>query len=166
MDSVEIQIPTIEDAAFLLELENDSSIWKVSYTTEKFNLKEIELFIVRNLLEGLETGQIRYLITKNHIRCGCIDLFEYDPQNLRAGVGIIIHPNFQHQGIAKAALLKLIEHSKTVLKLHQLHCTIMDENLASISLFKSVGFAPSGVRKDWTYFDGVFYDETFYQLFI
>ncbi len=156
--------PEMEDAHFILELENLEQYWKFSQTREKFDLKDIELFITKNITDGLRSGQKRFLITYTGQRAGCIDLFDFDLFNLRSGVGILIHPAFQKKGIGSHALKLLIEKAKIDLKLHQLYCTIQPENKASISMFENHGFIAQGYRKDWTYFNNQFQDEIFYQL--
>jgi diamine N-acetyltransferase len=154
----------IEDAEFILEIENNKDIWKVSHTTEEFSKKDIELFIARNILEGLSTHQKRWIITYNSIKCGCIDLFDFDESNKRAGIGIVIHKNFQNKGIATKALNKFINYSNKDLKLHQLYCTILEDNNHSIKLFTKAGFKETGHREHWTLYKDKYFDEIFYQL--
>jgi len=154
----------LDDADFILEIENNKDIWKVSHTTEDFSKKDIELFIARNILEGLSTNQKRWIITFNNIKCGCIDLFDYNELNKRAGIGIVIHKDFQNKGIASKALLNFIQYCNKDLKLHQLYCTILKDNIHSIKLFTKNGFKETGHRKDWTLYKGEYFDEIFYQL--
>ena len=154
----------LEDANFILEIENNKDIWKVSHTTEEFSKKDIELFIARNILEGLSSSQKRWLVTNNNNKCGCIDLFDYDESNKRAGIGIVIHKDFQNKGIAYKALNKFIKYCKKDLKLHQLYCTILNDNNNSIKLFTKIGFQETGQRKEWTLYKNEYFDEIFFQL--
>ncbi len=156
----------LDDANFILEIENNNDIWKVSHTKENFTIKDIELFIANNMLEGLLTSQKRWIITKNNISCGCIDLFDYSEVNKRAGIGIIIHPNYYNNRIATVALNSFIKYCKNTIGLHQLYCTILEENKYSLQLFKNNNFEETGKRKDWTFYNGKFYDEIFFQLIL
>ncbi|RLD42377.1 MAG: GNAT family N-acetyltransferase [Bacteroidetes bacterium] len=156
----------LEDADFILEIENNKDIWKVSHTTEEFSKKDIELFIARNILEGLSSHQKRWIITFNDIKCGCVDLFDFDENNKRAGIGIVIHKDFQNKDIASKSLYKFIKYCKKDLELHQLYCTILKDNYNSIKLFTKIGFQKTGQRKDWILYKNKYFDEIFYQLIL
>jgi diamine N-acetyltransferase len=96
---------------------------------------------------------------------GLIDLFDFDPQNRRAGIGIVIQ-SFENrkQSIGSEALELLIKYAFYNLNLHQLYANIATENTASIALFTKFGFEKIGVKKDWTLVNGSFKDEAIYQL--
>ena len=80
---------------------------------------------------------------------GAIDLFDFDPQNLRAGVGIVISAEYRQAGYAKDALRTLATYAKDVLHMHQLWCSIGADNDASIRLFRGAGFVECGCRREW-----------------
>lgn len=162
--TVEIRELVFEDIDFILEIENNKDIWKVSNTTEDFTKEEIEHFIAKNTVEGLKDGQKRWIITKDKIAVGCLDLFDYDKKNSRAGIGIVIHKDHQNQGIAKKSLQQFISFAKDVLFLHQLYCSIFADNIFSVKLFSKLGFKETGLRKDWCFYNDKYYDEIFYQL--
>ena len=76
-------------------------------------------------------------------------MFEFDPQNLRAGVGIIVAPPYRKQGFALDALQTLERYVRDVLRMHQLWCSVGADNEASRTLFKKAGYAECGRRKEW-----------------
>jgi diamine N-acetyltransferase len=80
---------------------------------------------------------------------GAIDLYDFDPQNLRAGVGVVISAEYRQAGYAKDALCALATYVKEVLHMHQLWCSIWADNEASINLFSGVGFVECGRRREW-----------------
>lgn len=80
---------------------------------------------------------------------GAVDLFEFDPQNLRAGVGILVAAPYRRQGYAADALLATERYVREVLHLHQLWCGIADDNMASLRLFRRAGYMQCGVRRHW-----------------
>ena len=94
----------LSDTDFILQIENNESIWKISHTTTPFTHGEIESFITQNIIDGLMNEQKRWIITINNLACGCIDLFDYNEKNGRAGIGIVIHKDYQNKGIASIAL--------------------------------------------------------------
>ncbi len=81
---------------------------------------------------------------------GLIDLFDFDPFHLRAGVGILIANNKHRQkGYATEALHLLTKYAFETLQLHQLYCNIGTNNPISIQLFKNAGFEEVGIKKGW-----------------
>lgn len=93
-----------------------------------------------------------------------IDLFDFNPQHKRAGIGILIHPDFQKKGFASEALSLLIGYAFAHLDLHQLYANITTDNSKSISLFTKHKFEKVGVKKDWILTEGKFKDEISFQL--
>ena len=153
----------ISDRDFILKVENNKDTWKVSHTKSSFTEVEIELFITKNIIEGLDSEQKRWVITSNNIACGCIDLFDYNQTNARAGIGIVILPDYQSKGIASAAIKKFLTYCKKELKLNQVYCSIIPDNINSIKLFTKQGFIETGIRKEWTNYNDEWFDEIFYQ---
>ena len=93
-----------------------------------------------------------------------IDLFDFNPKHKRAGIGILIHPDFQEKGYAFEALSLLINYTFTHLDLHQLYANITDDNNKSISLFEKNNFVKTGIKKDWIFTNNNYKSEILYQL--
>src|SRR5574343_430426 len=151
-----------EDLEFVYAVENDESIWEVSNTQTPYSR-----FLIRQYLEHAhqdiyEAKQLRLAICKNDSAnaIGLIDLFDFDPKNKRAGVGIIIQDeNDRHSGYGSEALGLVIGYAFNQLQLHQLFANISTENTASLSLFTTFGFERIGVKKDWNFTRNRFHDE-------
>jgi len=156
-----------EDLEFIFAIENDESIWEFSNTQTPYSR-----FLIRQYLENAhqdiyEAKQLRLAICKNDNfkAIGLIDLFEYDPRNNRAGIGIIIKDEGnRNQGVGSQALELLINYSFKQLNLNQLFANINPENEASITLFTNFGFKKIGIKKQWNRIDGVYKDEAMFQL--
>ena len=138
----EISLRTLEstDLDFLLNLENDRSLWKVSGTTRSFSEKEIRSYISHAKEDIAISEQFRFVIDMDGIAVGCIDLYEYNWIKQKAGVGIVILKKYRRKGFAKQALVSLIKYAWKELRLKQLHTGIFSDNKSSLSLFKAVGF--------------------------
>ncbi len=81
---------------------------------------------------------------------GVIDLFDFDPFHLRAGVGILVYePEYRRKGYASQALDILVRYAFEVLRLHQLYCNIPVGNAPSRRLFEKCGFVSCGLKKEW-----------------
>ena len=95
---------------------------------------------------------------------GAVDLFEYDPLNRRAGIGILIYgAENRRKGYAREALGILCRYAREQLRLHQLWCTVGAGNAASLALFRQAGFVETGVRRDWLWSPEGFLDELLFQ---
>jgi diamine N-acetyltransferase len=155
------------DLEFVYAIENDQSIWEVSNTHTPYSR-----FLVKQYLENAhqdiyEAKQLRLAICQDQDfpALGLIDLFDFDPKNNRAGVGIVIQDNGNRkQNIGSEALALLIEYAFYNLNLHQLYANIGTENEASKALFTKFGFEMIGVKKDWTFVNGKYKDEAIFQL--
>jgi diamine N-acetyltransferase len=156
-----------EDLEFVYQIENDESIWNVSNTQTPYSK-----FLIRQYLENAhqdiyEAKQLRLAICKNDTfeAIGLIDLFDFDPVNSRAGIGILIQNETNRgNGIGKEALGLLINYSFTQLQLHQLYANIGVDNEASLNLFATFGFQKIGIKKDWIFHNNSYHDEAIYQL--
>lgn len=156
-----------EDLDFLYKIENNEAIWEVSNTQTPYSR-----FLIRQYLENAhqdiyEAKQLRLAICRNGEAeaIGLIDLFDFDPANMRAGVGIVLcEPSDRKQGFGTEALGLLIRYAFSQLNLHQLYANINPGNAASISLFTNFGFTLTGIKKDWTKRRDHFEDEALYQL--
>jgi diamine N-acetyltransferase len=155
-----------EDLEFLYTIENNESFWEISHTQTPFSNYMLKQYLENAHLDIFEVKQLRLLIEENLTKkqIGMIDLFDFNPQHKRAGVGILIHPHFQQNGFASEALSLLIDYAFTHLDLHQLYANIAIDNSKSISLFKKHQFEKIGVKKDWILSHGKFKDETIFQL--
>jgi diamine N-acetyltransferase len=155
-----------EDLEFLYAIENNESIWEVSHTQTPFSKYVLKQYLEHAHLDIFEAKQVRLIIeeksTKKQI--GMIDLFDFNPQHKRAGVGILIHPDFQKNGFASEALSLLISYAFSRLNLHQLYANIAEDNSKSISLFTKHNFKKVGVKKEWIFSEGKFKDEVLFQL--
>lgn len=166
-DNIYIRALEPNDLEFIYAIENDQSIWEVSNTHTPYSR-----FLVKQYLENAhqdiyEVKQLRLAICQDHDfpALGLIDLFDFDPKNNRAGVGIVIQINEnRRQKIGSEALGLLIEYAFCNLNLHQLYANIGIENEASTALFTKFGFERIGVKKDWTLVNGKYKDEAIFQL--
>jgi diamine N-acetyltransferase len=154
-----------EDLEFLYEIENNESIWEVSNTQTPYSKWVLKNYLENAHLDIYEAKQLRLIIvfSKTNERVGCIDLFDFDAKNSRAGIGIIISENFRNQGIGKETLQLITNYAFTHLNLHQLFANITTKNEASLLLFSNFGFQKIGIKKDWTKINGTYVDEVLFQ---
>ena len=155
-----------EDLNFLYQIENNESFWEVSHTQTPFSKYILKRYLENAHLDIYESKQLRLLIEEKSTRkqIGMIDLFDYNPQHKRAGIGILIHPDFEKKGFASEALSIIINYSFSNLQMHQLYANITSDNIKSLALFNKYNFIKTGVKKDWILSEGKFKDEVLFQL--
>ena len=135
-----------DDVQVLYKWENDTEVWKVSNTIVPFSKYMLLQFIANQQRDIFETRQLRLIIESKQSGkpVGAIDLFDLDPYNCRAGVGILIYDKRdQGQGYASQALSSLIRYGFQ---------------------FKSKGFTVVGLKKEWTRTTSDWQDEYMLQL--
>lgn len=156
-----------EDLEFIYAIENNESVWEVSNTQTPYSR-----FLIRQYLENAhqdiyEAKQLRLAICLSNTfeAIGLIDLFDFDPKNNRAGVGIVIsNESNRNSGIGSEALQLVINYAFNQLQLHQLYANIGSDNEISKQLFTKFGFQKIGTKKDWIKVDNIFKDEILFQL--
>jgi diamine N-acetyltransferase len=114
-----------------------------------------------------EAKQLRLAICHNETAetLGLIDIFDFDPKNNRAGVGILIGSQaYRSKGIGSEALELVIKYSFQQLQVHQLYANIGSDNEISLQLFTKFGFQKIGIKKDWNKVNNGYKDELLFQL--
>lgn len=156
-----------EDLEFVYAIENDESIWEVSNTQTPYSKFLIRQYLENSQQDIYEAKQLRLAICKKDSKTaiGLIDLFDFDPRNHRAGIGIVIQNDAERsQGYGKEALALLIDFSFHQLQLHQLYANIGVDNVSSLNLFVTFGFQKIGIKKDWNRVHNTYQDEAVFQL--
>ena len=163
--NVTLRRPKLLDLDQLLYWENnlDNSLFSenpIFYTTEQieeFLNSDQDIFLDR---------QIRFMIDSSGSPVGCVDLFEFDMVNSRAGVGIFIDEKFRNMGIATETLSLLKSICIKDYFISNLHANILHTNKASIQLFESAGFIKNGVKENWIRTENSMLDVWFFQCFL
>ncbi len=155
-----------EDLSFLFSIENNEAFWEISHTQAPFSKYLLKQYLENAHLDIYEAKQLRLVIQLNNTNqsIGTIDIFDFNPQHKRAGIGILIDPLFQKNGHASEALDLLIKYCFSRLQLHQLYANITADNINSLTLFQKKHFSKIGLKKDWIFSQGKFKDEILFQL--
>lgn len=157
-----------EDISFLYTLENNPALWELSETIEPYSKNILQNYL-KHASEGIaEARQLRLLVYEQGSArsLGFLDFYDYEQLHSRVGVGIVIlEDRDRGRGFGREALVLALGYAFEVLKVHQVFAHIMDDNLASVRLFESVGFGKSGVRKDWIRTSKGYKNQLIYQKF-
>lgn len=154
-----------DDIELLYQWENNMEIWNVSNTRTPFSKYILAEYIKDSAKDIYESKQLRLIIGNEFDEpVGALDLFDFDPYHMRAGVGILIHKNEnRNHGYASDALNAIFGFAVEVLGLKQLFANIAAKNEVSIHLFKKAGFEQSGIKKNWLKTSKGWDDEIFFQ---
>ncbi len=154
-----------EDIDLLYNWENNMEIWEVSNTRAPFSKYILAEYLKESAKDIYETKQLRLVIqNKTGEAVGAVDLFDFDPYHMRAGIGILIHKvENRNHGYASDALNAIFGYSAEVLGIKQLFANISAKNEASIHLFEKEGFTKSGLKKNWLKTSAGWEDEIFLQ---
>ena len=138
------------DLELLYLWENDPKVWRVSGTIAPVSRHRLASFIQEQSYDIYATRQMRLIIDVEGVAVGTLDIVEFDPQNRRFGLGILIYDESHRRlGYAKSAIEAAIEYGRHVLQIHQVWASVVADNKPSIALFESCEFERCGCRKDW-----------------
>ena len=148
--------------------ENDASTWWLGSVTAPFSRALLERFIESGQ-DIYADKQIRFMLDSKSSGywtiVGAVDIYDFDPRNLRAGVGIIIDENHRRSGHASNGLNLLKGYAFKYLSLHQLYAEVPVSNTASFRLFQNSGYVMSEKKSDWIKGDKGWEDVLCMQLF-
>jgi diamine N-acetyltransferase len=112
--------------------------------------QDLRDYIVSTTGDIYKDGQLRLIIEHQSATIGCIDLFDFDPRNRRAAIGMYIAPEFRGKGIGHQALEALESYAFGHLHLRVLYAVIATTNIPCSSLYRSAGYSPSSPLTSWT----------------
>lgn len=139
------------DEPLLYRWENDPVTWRVSGTLLPCSHGVLSRLIEEQQYDIFATRQTRLIIEAAEAGAvGSADIFELDPANRRAGIGLMIHEREQQgRGYARGAVQLLEALCFDTLGLHQIWCSIGRSNERCLKLFDGMGYERTGVRRHW-----------------
>ncbi|MBP1616202.1 MAG: family acetyltransferase [Bacteroidetes bacterium] len=144
-----------EDIDLLYAWENNTDLWTYGSSISPFSRFALRQYILDAQQQDIyQSRQLRLMIEtkdekKKHIVVGAVDLYEYDPFNNRAGIGILIDPASQGKKYAIQSLVLMEEYAFDFLGIHQLFAYIAVSNEKSYNLFQNSGYQMVGTLKEW-----------------
>ena len=148
---MQVKLRKIEpsDLPFLYQWENDASAWADGANHNPLSQQDLRDYIASTTGDIYRDGQLR-LIIEEEATVGCIDLFDFDPRNRRAAIGMYIAPEYRGKGVGREALRLLEEYAFGHLNLRVLYAIISTKNTACTALYRSAGYIPSSPLSNWT----------------
>ncbi len=138
------------DLELLYLWENDTEVWRVSGSCAPVSRERLQHFIEEQNYDIYATRQMRLIIESDGMAIGSLDIVEFDPQNSRFGIGILIYAaENRRMGFARSAIEAIKEYGRTTLFVNQIWASVAEDNKPSIELFRSCNFEQCGLRKAW-----------------
>lgn len=155
-----------EDLDFVHKIENNEDFWEISSTQTPYSKFLIRQYIENAHRDIFDIKQLRLVIcTKRGRQVGLIDVYDLEPRDKRAAIGILIaDKKDRRKGYGSESLGLLCDYCFTHLGLHQVYANVTANNKDSMRIFENNGFRKIGLKKDWTLFNGKYKDEWLYQL--
>ncbi|MBQ9232223.1 MAG: GNAT family N-acetyltransferase [Prevotella sp.] len=148
-----------EDLDALYMIENDRSLWNVGRTNVPYSRYTLHDYIAHASSDIYTDRQVRLIIEDERGEVmGIADIVSFDPQHLRAELGIVIKTAYRRQGVAKAAVKDILQYALEILHLHQVYVIIDEQNAAAQNLFNKLAFKESARLTDWLYDGNRYHD--------
>ena len=138
------------DLPFLYQWENDASAWADGANHNPLSQQDLRNYIESTTGDIYRDGQLRLIIEQSAMTLGCIDLFDFDPRNRRAAIGMYIAPEHRGKGVGKEALRLLEGYAFGHLNLRVLYAVIATKNIACTTLYRNAGYTGSSPLPQWT----------------
>lgn len=169
-----------KDLPFLYLWENDSTAWADSDTHNPLSQKDLRDYIESSTGDIYKDGQLRLIIerrVKHHSETpdyletsekseysdfsdytqtlGCIDLFDFDPHNRKAAVGMYIANEARGQGVGKIAVQLLEQYAFEFLRLRMLYVFISEYNSPCLTTYRKCNWKEVSLLPHWLLTGGV-----------
>jgi len=156
-----------EDLDILYEWENNVELWKHGSTLTPYSKFALRDYITDSLQGILYTRQLRLMAVekKTQTAVGTIDLFDYDPINQRACIGILVDTQFRRKGYGEEILYMTADYAFNTLHLNQIYAYAPVSNTVSLRLLSKCGYQQAGLLKSWMKTSKGFEDVRLMQLF-
>ena len=139
-----------QDIDALYRWENDPTLWETSESHAPFSRLKLQQYIVDSLQEDIYASrQLRLIAMDGVVAVGCIDLFDFDPLNLHAEIGVLVDQQWRQMGYGKAMLQALEDYCRDNLHIHSLSAEVAEDNEASLRLFAHSHYEKIGEREEY-----------------
>lgn len=165
-NSLKLRALEPEDLDALYRWENESDLWTYGTTLAPYSKFALREYISEARRDIFQSRQLRLMVVLKETdkAIGTIDLYDFDPMNLRAGVGILLDVDHRGKGFGATVLELIQEYAFDFLLLKQLYAHVPKNNTASLKLFTNCGYTQTGCLNQWIKCKDYFEDVNVLQL--
>ena len=138
------------DLPFLYQWENDAASWSDGATHNPLSQQDLRDYLDSTTGDIYRDGQLRMIAEDAGLTVGCADLFDFDPRNRKAAMGLYVAPEYRGQGYSEDMLRQLEEYAFAHLNLRLLYAIIRADNEPCTALYKKFAYEPSTPLRHWT----------------
>ncbi|WP_395479724.1 spermidine N1-acetyltransferase [Candidatus Curculioniphilus buchneri] len=131
-----------EDLHFIHQLNNNEIMMRYWFEEPYEAYVELKDLYQKNIHNMNER---RFIIDKNGINIGLVELIDIDHIHRRAEFTILIVPEHQGKGYATIATHLALNFGFMVLNLHKLYLIVDEENTKAIHIYTKLGFKQEGI---------------------
>jgi len=156
--------PIASDAAVIFEIRSNPEMMKYIPRPLVTKIEEASAHLTL-INERIDTNEgINWAITlKNDPKMiGIIGHYSIKPEDYRAELGYMLHPDFHGKGYISEAIAKVVEYGFDVMNLHSIEAIIDPENQASAKVLEKNGFVKEAHLKENGFYNGKFIDTVIY----
>lgn len=157
---IRLRAPEPADLDMLYLWENDPEIWCHGITGAPYSRHQLWEYLQNYDADPFRSGQLRLIMEtvatdigniaeSGSIAVGCVDLYDIDPRNRHAWVGILTSPTHRRYGFATKGLCQLKAYCRNSLGLNSLAAVAATTNIPSLKLFEKCGFELRGTLDRW-----------------
>jgi len=145
-----------EDVSRLYTWENTSEDWWMGASISPVSAEAMQRFVTGNH-DLYHDRQLRLMLdAKSEVASpdswhtvGAVDLYDFEPRQLRAGVAIHVDASARREGHGLNGLRLLAQYAERHLGLHQLYAEVPASHASSAALFRKAGYVETGSRTSW-----------------
>src|SRR5215470_2265797 len=100
-DNIFLRALEIEDLNLLYKWENNTDIWRCGCTQVPLSRFALRKYLSSTTSQDIyQSRQLRLMIVErvSDTPIGIVDLYDFDPMNLRAGIGILLDTKYRRKG--------------------------------------------------------------------
>ena len=130
------------DLLFIHQLNNNRAIMAYWFEEPYESFFELEELYRKHIHDGSERRFVAE--NKDEKKVGLVELVEINSIHRSAEFQIIIAPDFQNCGYARAVINRALNYAFTILNLHKVYLHVATENKKAIYLYEQCGFIEEG----------------------
>ncbi|CAK8054606.1 GNAT family N-acetyltransferase [Eupransor demetentiae] len=151
-----------KDLPHIYQQRNSRSVMALWFEEPYTSFDELSILYDRHVLDQAER---RFVIEVDDQFAGVVELMDINTIHRHAEIQIIIHPDFQGQGLAQKGMLAGLEYAFSVLNLHKIYLIVDVDNAAAVHIYKKIGFQEEGCLKQHYFAEGKYHDSYMMGLF-
>jgi len=155
MSNIKLRVLEKDDLTFLHKLHNDPNVMDFWFSESHLSMEKLK----QNYEERLEDDNLRqFILTQEDNRLGFIGIVRISNKNRNGEFVIMIDPDHQGNGYAKAATKLAMSYAFNQLNLHKLYLTVDKVNKKAVHIYEKAGFQVEGEKKEHFFVNGSYHD--------